>query len=298
MVISLDLYKYFYAAATCCNISEAAKLLFTSQPVVSKYIHRLEDELNVQLFIRTSRGVRLTEEGEVLFNYVKTAFDCFDAGINELQRKQSLGVGQIRIGVSTTLCKYMLLPYLKTYIVQNPNVKISIHCQSTNHTLQLLEQGKIDIGLIGKPDILENITFFDLKEIEDTFVCTTTYLKNLNLTSTTKSHEILDSATVMLLDKSNITRQYIDNFLSSNKITISNLLEISSMDLIIEFTKIGMGVGCVIKEFVKEDLDNGNLIELRLDHPISKRKVGFAIRNQNYTPVALKLFLEMMQIHL
>ena len=70
------------------------------------------------------------------------------------------------------------------------------------------------------------------------------------------------------------------------------------MDLIIEFTKIGMGVGCVIKEFVKEDLDNGNLIELRLDHPISKRKVGFAIRNQNYTPVALKLFLEMMQIHL
>lgn len=291
---SLDLYKYFYAAAKLGNISEAAKALYTSQPVVSKYIHRLETELGVQLFLRTSRGVNLTEEGYILFEYVENALNSLSAGTDELQRKLSLGIGQLRMGVSTTLCKYFLLPYLRKYIEINPNVKIAIECQATNHTIESLLQGKIDIGIIGKPDDISNINFYDMMDIEDIFVATDTYIENLDFSH---SRSFFDSGTIMMLDRSNITRQYIDRYLETHHITASNLLEISSMDLIIEFAKISMGVGCVIKEFIKDELKAGTLIELPLKTHIPKRKIGFAIKKQGYMPTPLKMFLDMMNIH-
>ena len=287
MISSTELFRYFYYTARFGNISEAARALYTSQPVVSKYIHRLESELGVSLFIRSSRGVSLTEEGELLYEHVKTAFNYLDAGTQALAQQRELGLGQLRIGVSTTLCKYLLLPYLNTYIEQNPNIKISIYCQSTNQTLDLLEQNKIDIGLIGKPEDTNHMIFYDMAEIEDVFVATPSYMKKVQ-------DDYFQNATFMLLDQANITRQYVDQYMKTHHILPNNILEVSTMDLIIEFSKIGMGIGCVIKAFVKDELEKGILSEIPLEIPISKRRVGFAIRNNNYRSRALELFLNMM----
>ena len=131
-------------------------------------------------------------------------------GEEKLKRSIELGVGHLKIGVSSTLCKYLLLPYLKEFIRQNPHISISISCQSTNDTLKLLEDNKIDIGLIGKPENLKNIHFDFLEEIEDIFVAAKDYLRNLKARGIQKDH-ILQSSTLMLLDKNNMTRQYIDD---------------------------------------------------------------------------------------
>lgn len=290
---TMSLYKFFYTVAYTGNISAAAKLLYTSQPVVSKYINRLEDDLGTQLFIRTSRGVRLTEEGQVLYQYVKSAFASLETGINKLKKIRALGIGHIRIGVSTTLCKYLLLPYLKKYISENPHVKISIQCQSTNQTLELLEQNKIDLGLIGQPDNSKGVEFYKILEIEDIFVASNSYLNNLKIRESQNKLDIFNFATVMLLDKENMTRQYIDDYLKQNHIKPNNLLEISTMDLIIEFSKIGIGIGCVIKEFVENELKTGTLINIPLGIPIHKRNVGFAIQRQSYIAEPVKKFLDM-----
>lgn len=132
-------------------------------------------------------------------------------GEEKLKRSIELGVGHLKIGVSSTLCKYLLLPYLKEFIRQNPHISISISCQSTNDTLKLLEDNKIDIGLIGKPENLKNIHFDFLEEIEDIFVAAKDYLRNLKARGIQKDH-ILQSSTLMLLDKNNMTRQYIDDY--------------------------------------------------------------------------------------
>lgn len=94
----------------------------------------------------------------------------------------------------------------------------------------------------------------------------------------------------MLLDKNNITRHYIDDYMSLNHITANNLLEVTTMDLLIEFTRIGLGIGSVIKEFVQEDLENGRLVQLKLDTPIHKRTIGFAC-HKNRTSRALDTFM-------
>ena len=291
---NLSSYRIFYTVANAGNISKAAKELYISQPAISKSIQKLEESVGCKLFSRSSRGVVLTEEGKLLYEHVSDAFETLTLGEEKLRRSIELGVGHLKIGVSSTLCKYLLLPYLKKFIRQNPHISISITCQSTNDTLKLLEDNKIDIGLIGKPGSLKNIHFDFLEEIEDIFVATKDYLRNLKARGVTKN-QILQSSTLMLLDKNNMTRQYIDDYLQENQIQVRDSIDISNMDLLIDFARISVGVACVIKNFVKEDLESGALIEIPLGIPIHKREVGFAYKTNIHPSKSLSDFIEFYQ---
>lgn len=287
---NLSSYKIFYTVANTGNISKAAKELYISQPAISKSIQKLEESIGARLFERSSRGVTLTDAGELLYTHVKSAFETLTLGEDKLRRSIELGVGHLTIGVSSTLCKYVLLPYLKEFIKQYPHINISISCQSTNQTLKLLEEGKLDVGLIGKPYILKNIDFYGLHEIEDIFVATRNYLHNLSIRGIRKDH-ILQNATLMLLDKENMTRQYIDDYFQRNHISLQDIIEVSNMDLVIEMAKVSLGVGCVIKEFVREELENGTLVEIPLGIPIHKREIGFAYNRDVKVSESLEKFV-------
>ncbi len=287
---NLNYYKAFYMVAKYKNISKAADALFISQPAISKSLSRLEENLGCILFSRTSRGVSLTADGEILYERIREAFAAIEAGEEELRHRTELGIGQLRIGVSTTLCKYILLPYLQNFIQQHPHIRITIECQSTLHTVELLESGQIDIGLIGAPKHHGTLTFLPLKKIQDTFVATQSYLDNLSIREHADSDLFL-SATLMLLDEENITRQYINDYFYRNQIKTNQILEVSSMDLLIEFAKIGIGAACVIREFVKQELTDGALIELPMTEPIESRSIGFAYSNSHELSKSAHTFL-------
>ena len=176
MESNLNLYYIFYTVAECKNISAAAKALYISQPAISKAISKLESNLDTTLFIRNSRGVTLTQEGEYLYEQVKHAFVCIRNGEERIKKMNELGVGHITIGVSTTLCKFVLLPYLNEYIKKNPHIKIKICCQTSSETITALENGSIDIGFIGLPEKMKGLVSAPLLEIHDTFVTTRNYL--------------------------------------------------------------------------------------------------------------------------
>ncbi len=291
---NLSSYWIFYTVANAGNISKAAKELYISQPAISKSIQKLEESLNCKLFSRSSRGVVLTTEGNLLYGHVKEAFETLCAGEDKLKRSIELGVGHLHIGVSSTLCKYMLMPYLKEFIKRNPHISISISCQSTNETLRLLDDNKIDIGLIGKPGNLKNIKFYYLDNIEDVFVANKEYIRNLSARGI-KKNEILENSTLMLLDKNNMTRQYIDDYLQENQIEVANAIDISNMDLLIDFAKIGVGVACVIKRFVAKELAEGSLVEIPLGFPIHKREVGFAYKESVKPSNSLLEFIDFFE---
>lgn len=287
---NLSQYKIFYEVAKAGNISKAAKELYISQPAISKSISKLEASLNTTLFCRNSRGVSLTEEGQMMFDHVQTAFNALNRGEQELKRIQEFQIGHIQIGVSNTLCKYILLPYLKSFIEQYPHIKITIESQSSSHTLSMLERQCTDIGLIAESKPQKNLIFLPVMDIEDIFVAAPSYLENLRLREGAGTDAIL-SGNLMLLDRNNLTRTHIDDYLSANHIESNHLLEVTTMDLLIEFAKIGLGVGCVIKEFVKDDLAAGVLTELNLDTPIKKRTVGFAY-NPSRSSNTLNTFIQ------
>ncbi|WP_349669407.1 LysR family transcriptional regulator [Lacrimispora sp.] len=290
---NLSQYKIFYEVAKAGNISKAAKELFISQPAISKSISKLEDNLGVALFTRNSRGVQLTEEGKLLFHHTKTAFEAINRGELELKRVKDFNIGHLRIGVSNTLCKYILLPYLKGFIEKYPHIKITIESQSTTHTVAMLEQQQIDLGLIAEPSNRRPLLFNPVMEIQDIFVSTSAYLENLYLREG-KNADLFQTGNILLLDKNNMTRKYIDEYLNENQIIPNQLLEITTMDLLIEFAKIGLGIGCVIKEFVQEELDKKELIEVPMIAGIKKRTVGFAY-NPGSVSTAMEIFFEAMQ---
>lgn len=288
---NLSSYWIFYTVANAGNISKAAKELYISQPAISKSIQKLEENLHCKLFSRSSRGVVLTDAGMLLYGHVKDAFEIISLGEDKLRRSIALGIGHLRIGVSTTLCKYLLLPYLKEFIRQNPHLNISIKCQSTNETLRLLDENKIDIGLIGRPDNPKGIHFHTLLDIEDIFVASSDYIANLKARGIPEE-ELLACSTLMLLDKNNMTRQYIDSYLQENHIAVAESIDISNMDLLIDLAKIGVGAACVIRNFVSEELKNGSLIELPLGISIGRREVGFAYREHARPSEFLQSFID------
>lgn len=333
---NLNYYKIFYEVAQSGNISKAAENLYISQPAVSKSITKLEQSLNHTLFTRSKKGVRLTDEGQTLYQHLSTAFESIENAEKTLKRIGQLGMGQLRIGVSTSLCKHILLPYLQDFIRDNPHVKVSIECNPTYETIQLLKQGKIDIGLICETPLDKQFHFMPLRTIQDTFVTTQTYLDNLILREndsintekdyndekdaeemfttlpnvaglllfteptnkldeiTLSTKEILEKSNLMLLDKENISRIYIEKYFDVQDIHPGQVLEINNMDLLIDFATIGMGVACVVKEFISSYINSGQVIEIPLDCDIPQRTVGF-IYNEHALGSTTKKFIEFIK---
>ncbi len=291
MNTNLSLYRIFAVVAESGSISGAAKKLFISQPAISKTIANLENELQTALFIRNSRGVTLTDEGQLLYRHVADAFRSIEAGETELRRFKDMGIGHLTIGVSTTLCRYRLLPYLKPFVEQYPHISINIVSQSTNQSLEMLADGTLDISLIARPKHIPQMNFASLGDIEDVFVATPNYLNYLQMRHRAEGLELLNAGTLMLLDKANATRQFIDYFLEENHIHAANLIETTTMDLLIEFARTGLGIACVIKDFVREDLANGTLVEIPIHQQIHHREIGFAWMKNRPPQRSLEAFI-------
>ena len=296
---NLSLYHIFNAVAEEGNISKAAKKLYISQPAISKAISHLEQNLDTQLFIRGSRGVVLTDSGKLLYEHTSAAFRHLDKAEENLSRNKKLGIGHLKIGASSTLCKYVLLPVLRGFNEQYPNIRISIYCQPTLQTISLLQSHKVDVGLIGKPSHLDSIAFTSMGDIEDIFVATPKYLEHLKEREGftdkfvhTCSAELFSAANLMLLDEENLSRRYIDSYFREHHIEPEQILEVTSMDLLIEFVKTGLGIACVIDRFVKDDLEAGTLTRLSLSEPVHKRSIGFGTLKDSPESEQAERFIE------
>lgn len=290
---TLSSYRIFNAVAETGNLSKAAKELFISQPAISKAVSKLEQSLSVKLFTRNSRGVKLTEEGALLYEYTCSAFESLRRGEESIKKIHALGMGHIKIGVSTTLCKHLLLPYLQNFMEAYPHIRLNIECHSTKETLALLEDGKLDIGLVGKQ--LRSFEFFPLKSIQDTFVASPTYLANLKEREpglTNDSVALLQQANLMMLDEKNLSRLHLEDYFSKYDLHPGQTLEVNNMDLLIEFSKIGLGIGCVIREFVENELAEGSLVELSLPHSLTKRTAGFVYNKVTAQNDSVKRFID------
>lgn len=293
---NLSQYYIFNAVAETKNISKATKKLYISQPAISKSITKLEENLGVKLFNRSSRGVSLTEAGELLYEQTYAAFKHLNQAENIIRKNKKLGVGSLKIGVSTTLCKFVLLPFLKQFIQAYPHIKISIACQSSSKTIKLLQNKQVDLGLVGDFSFRDKVIFKPIGSVSDCFVATKEYMKNLKKRHKDDEENIFEDATLILLDRNNLSRRFVDNYIMENEVKTGQMLtgqvlEVSSMDLSIDFAKIGIGIACVIKDFVKKELEEGSLVEIPLRLPIKERQIGFAYLGDSLDNKALLSFI-------
>jgi len=292
MNIDLNLYKVFFAVANCRNISRAAEVLFVSQPAISKSIKTLETSLNVTLFSRSSKGVSLTPEGDILFNHIRNAFDEFSLGEHILEKLKNKEMGTINLGVSTTIGKSYFLPKFQKFIKEYPYFRIKIINKPTFDTIKLVQEEKLDLGIIGTTSNEADLEFIKLCQIQDILVASNSYVESLNSKSI---NDIFTKGSFMFLEKPNATREFIDNYFTKQDLSITPDIEASNMDFLIECAKIGLGITSVIKDFLHTDLENKTLIEIPLEFPIPPRYIGVIYKNSSNLSIAAKTLIDFLR---
>lgn len=291
MKTKLDYYRIFYETARFASFSSAAQHLYISQSAISQCIHQLENDLNVQLFIRTRKGVSLTTEGTVLFQKIETAMQAIEQGETLLERLRHLESGVLTIAAGDTITSHFLLPYLEKFHATYPDISIEMANSYSSHLLQLVKEGKADLAFINLP-LLEDdeLCIEPCRKIHDIFVCGNDFDAKDSY-----SRKEIAALPLILLEKNSSTRHFLDKTFLDDGITLNPQIEIAAHDLLLRFASIHLGVSCVVEEFSKEFLERGQVKKLTLDTPLPPRSIGCAYIKDSPLSLAAKEFLDLIR---
>lgn len=291
MITKLDLYKVFCQVGKSKSFSKASKELYMTQPAVSQAIMQLERELDIRLFNRTPKGVSLTNEGSLLFEYVNSAINLINVGEEKILEFKGLTVGELKIGVGDTISKYFLLPYLEIFHNRYPNLKFKIINGTTIELCALIKSGEIDIAICNFPIDDPSLELIPCGEIRDIFVCGEKYK---DLSKEKLSLEEMVKYPLIFLEPNSNSRKYVEKFMLSKGIKISPEFELGSFDLLLEFARINLGIACVVKEFSRDYLEKGLLYEINVLEEIPSRSIGVCYLKSVPLSLASTKFVEIL----
>ena len=149
--MTLDYYRIFYYVARYKSFSNAAEMLGSNQPNITRCMNILENELDCKLLIRSHKGIQLTTEGEHLFRHVAIAIEQLTYGEKEIIKNKSLESGQITVGISETAMRLYLLDKIQEFHKDYPHVRLKISNHSTPQAIDALEKGLVDIAMVTSP---------------------------------------------------------------------------------------------------------------------------------------------------
>ena len=280
MNINLEYYKVFYYVCTAGSLTAAAQKLCISQPAVSQAVRQLEKEAGTRLFLRTSKGIRLTMEGGRM-----------------LERMLDMDMGEVRIGASDMTLQFFLLPFLEQFHKEYPRIKVTVTNAPTPETICSLEEGKIDFGVVTTPfSCKSTIHSMMVKPIGTVFIAGDSFgeLKGKKL-----DYSILGSMPCIFLEKNTSTRAFMDAFLSAKGMELTPEFELATSDMIVQFAKRNMGVGCVMDGFAKDAIAKGEVFELDFKEKMPLRHICVVTGENSLISLAgrklLNLFDEMAE---
>lgn len=241
MDINYELYKVFYYVAVSLSFSEASKQLFISQSAVSQSIKVLEKKLNQSLFIRSTKRVQLTPEGEILLRHIEPAINLIKRGENQIMESNSLGGGQLRIGASDTICRYFLVPYLQRFHREFPNIHIKVTNQTSIKCVELLENGQVDLIVTNYPNskLSHTSSMKIIYEFKDLFIANRKYfdLEHQKLTL----RDLLNYP-ILMLTRQSTTSEFLHSLFQQHQLDLVPEIELTSNDLLIDLANIGLGI--------------------------------------------------------
>jgi DNA-binding transcriptional LysR family regulator len=291
MDINYELYKVFYHVAVTLSFSEASKQLFISQSAVSQSIKVLERKLNQPLFIRSTKRVQLTPEGEILLKHIEPAMNLIRKGENQLLEANTLNGGQLRIGASDTICRYYLVNYLKQFHLAYPNVHIKVTNRTSIECAQLLENGQVDFIITNYPNSglsnTQNVRM--IYEFHDVFVANRVHflLEGQKLTL-----QDLQNYPILMLDRKSTTSEFLHRMFQRSQLDLVPEIELSSNDLLIDLARIGLGIAFV-PDFCIPKKEH-QLYILDLEESLPARQIVVAYNENIPISQAAKQFMDML----
>jgi len=286
MNINLELYRIFYVVAKYKHMTKASEELHISQPAISQSIKKLEDALGGTLFLRSNKGMELTEEGNMFFEYVKGALELINNAENEFTSFKDLSKGEIKIGCSTTLTKLIIIDALKKFHYDYPNIHVNITNDLTSNLLNELKLGKLDFVIYNESNLKEtNLNLKKIKELKQGFIYNSSCFKD-----EINSFEDLNNYPLILQKEESNSRKLLDYISLHNNVKLIPKMEVVSQDLITELTNIGLGIGFVIIDLANRNFKD--LKELKINKKIPNINVYLATNKSISLTFASKTFIK------
>lgn len=294
MNITYDYYRIFYYVAKYKNITQAADVLMSNQPNVSRAISNLEHELGCRLFMRSNRGVTLTPEGQRLFNRVSVAHQQLKAAEQELSDAKSLKNGIVSIGVSETALNAVLLPRLQKFHTLYPGIRIHISSVTTSQAITSLKAGLVDFAVVTTPlNISRPLKEIPLVTIRELLVGGPRFQY---LTKAILKLEDLQNYPLIFLNSQTNTRDFYNQFFFEHGLTLLPEIETATTDQILPMIKHDLGLGFLSDVCVKEALQKEEVFELHLDCEVPNRHISL-VKDISRTPsIAVREMEKLLQL--
>ena len=292
MSVKLELYRVFKEVAEAGNITAAAQALYISQSAVSQSIKQLEGELQTRLFARNSRGVALTPDGRMLYEYVRSAIGLLETGEEKLSQSRDLQMGHLTIGASDTVTSQFLLPYLDRFHRQYPAIHIQIISGRSHKVLGLLQSGKVDIAFASTPQEGASLETFPCLATHSIFVAGAEYPCDFDHVYTL---EEIARFPLILLERKASSRLYLEKYFLQNGLHLNPEIELGARSLLVDLAAIGFGVAGVTEEFVRKELDSGRLKKLKTSFEIPARSVDMCLLSDVPQSAAAERFTDFVK---
>lgn len=290
MKTKIDYYRVFYETARYASFSTAARHLYISQSAISQCIHQLEEDLNTQLFIRSRRGVTLTQEGLLLFQKVESAMQAIEQGETLLAQLHHLDSGALIIGAGDAITTHYLLPYLEKFHATYPGIRIEMANSYSSRMLEYVKEGKAELAFVNLPCEDDQLCIEPCMEIHDIFVCGPDHDMKSSYSWADITKEPL-----ILLEENSTSRRFLDEQFKEMHLPLKPQIEVAVHDLLIRFASIHLGTSCIVEEFATESLSQGLIKKMNVNPPLPVRHIGCAYLKHNTLSLAAKAFLDLIK---
>ena len=286
--INYNLYKSFLVVYETQNISRAADLLYISQPAVSHNIKELEKQLNIQLFYKKANGMSSTNEADILYKYISSAFNSIWKGEMTISDMAGLKTGVVKIGIPSYLAVLFLSEVITEFRQKHPNIKIEIVSKPIPDLIGMLQSQNLDIVIDSQPIPTEKskTEIKYLKSYSHCFVTTDKYYTDKPL-----GIDGINSLPLIISSQNSEEIKLLKN--ATPTVKINPIIESWTTESMLKLVREGNGIGYCQEEYVKDDLESGKLKKLNVTFTTPKLDIycGYITDSLAYAP---KKFIEFL----
>ena len=292
---NFEYYKIFYYVAKYENLTKAATALKTSQPAVTRTIHKLEGELGCRLFTRSKTGMKLTPEGRTFYGYVAAGCAQFFKGENDLSNLISLENGTIYISATETALHCYLFQAMEEFNSLYPNVRFKILNNSTTESVNAVKEGKVDLAFVSANlQVVKPLRMKILRKYRDILIAGKRF-EELKAGKEELSLKELVSYPWISLTAETITRRFLNEYFEKNGLTFMPDMELATTDMILPAVRHNLGLGFIPAEFADAELKSGQVFEIKVKEKLPERNIILIYDMEYPQSIAAKEFQKFLK---
>lgn len=292
---NFEYYKIFYYVAKYENLTKAATALKTSQPAVTRTIHKLENELGCRLFTRSKTGMQLTPEGRTFYGYVAAGCAQFFKGENDLSNLISLENGTIYISATETALHCYLFQAMEEFNSLYPNVRFKILNNSTTESVNAVKEGKVDLAFVSANlQVAKPLRMKILRKYHDILISGNRFGELKDDGKEVSLKELVSYPWISLTAET-ITRRFLNEYFEKNSLTFTPDMELATTDMILPAVRHNLGLGFIPAEFADSELKSGQVFEIKVKEKLPERNIILIYDMEYPQSIAAKEFQKFLK---